>query len=376
MSWTAMDRPSGGEAEEGVHVLVVEDDEFMRQAMLMMLRSICGSGRDLHPDLNLPTLNLLVESSPSGEHAWDLMRVKRFDIAFIDVHLPGVSGLDLSWCVRASPGTDQQQSGHTLQSHETILIACTSDGTASSIIGQYGLHDVLDKPVNVIKLRHMLHKWLPRVFSAVEADAVPRAQLTQPSDGLASLQQQRSSVFDGRVLLVEDDSVTRLASSLMLQQLNLHCDVAEDGKSAMALMARCDYDPVLLVRRGPRGSSTWPSMILLALQRVRCSFAHERLRSLSAREGPTCASTLLALACLCACTPVLTPSLLACDAAGHQLARSERLCTMLLVQGLLPHGVPGDWIRGCAHIRPGPRGLPGLRDRFVPPQAALHAHVH
>ena len=59
-------------------------------------------------------------------------------------------------------------------------------------------------------------------------------QLEQP----ASLQRNRSGVFAGRVLLVEDDAITRFASELVFQELGLRVDTAEDAQSAMANMAK------------------------------------------------------------------------------------------------------------------------------------------
>ena len=238
----------GASSGNTLSLLVVEDDDFMRETMKAMLESINRKSVALHSELKIPALNLRVEYTASGEAAWDLMRAKRFDIALIDLHLPGVSGLDLSWCVKHVPdgGDSQQQAADgshktsTLASHETILIACTSDEDARSRITEYGLHDVLPKPVSVMDLRHMLHKWLPRTLSD-SITGLPVPQLEQPAD----LQRNRSGVFAGRVLLVEDDAITRSASVLVFQQLGLCADAAADGKEAMAYMSRRDYDLLL-----------------------------------------------------------------------------------------------------------------------------------
>ena len=240
--------PSGSE-DLRVRILVVEHDEFVRETMRMMLNTINSDSADLQAELGIPALNLSVELTGSGEVAWDLMRAKRFDIALIDLNLPGVSGQDLSWCVKqgsVEAHDDQLSTSHKVASHETILIASTTDDKKhSAALAAYGLHDLLYKPVSVMDLRHVLHKWLPRTgVSAVQQ--LP--QLEQP----ASLQRNRSGVFAGRVLLVEDDAITRFASELVFQELGLRVDTAEDAQSAMANMAKHDYDLLLLVR--PRAS--------------------------------------------------------------------------------------------------------------------------
>ena len=256
--------PSGSE-DLRVRILVVEHDEFVRETMRMMLNTINSDSADLQAELGIPALNLSVELTGSGEVAWDLMRAKRFDIALIDLNLPGVSGQDLSWCVKQGSveahDDEQLSTSHKVASHETILFACTTDDKKhSAALAAYGLHDLLYKPVSVMDLRHVLHKWLPRTgVSAVQQ--LP--QLEQP----ASLQRNRSGVFAGRVLLVEDDAITRFASELVFQELGLRVDTAEDAHSAMANLAKHDYDLLLLVRARERAASASRPHDLRRLQR-------------------------------------------------------------------------------------------------------------
>ena len=84
----------------------------------------------------------------------------------------------------------------------------------------------------------MLHKWMPR-----DNTASPQQLLSQP----ASLQRNRSGIFAGRILLVEDCEVTRLASELLLQQQGLCIDTATSGEEAMEMLSRNrDYDLILV----------------------------------------------------------------------------------------------------------------------------------
>jgi len=193
----------------------------------------------------------------TGETGWDLMRSGNFDIALVDIHLPGVSGLDLSWCYQQliiNEGTgaaggppNSGGSGRMAPSQpretdqQTIIIAFTADQTASmEELKSYGIHDVLHKPVSTRALRHMLHKWLPRDCDrAVSNQAL--VTLEQP----AGLQRNQSGTFAGRVLLVEDDEITRTATDLVFRQLGLHIEVCEDGDEAMAILRRRDFDLLL-----------------------------------------------------------------------------------------------------------------------------------
>lgn len=93
-------------------------------------------------------------STPDGFHAL------ASQIALIDIHLPGVSGLDLSWCYQqmlltgdAVLGKGRPSDEWTSLSRQTILIACTGDQSADTEqLQSYGIRDVLLKPVSCSKL--------------------------------------------------------------------------------------------------------------------------------------------------------------------------------------------------------------------------------
>jgi len=233
-----------------MRILVVEDDTFVREAMRMMIETIEKESAAMYAkqELALRPTKLQAEYTMTGEQGWDMLRSRRFDIALIDLNLPGVSGLDLSWCYQQmQPGAREED--HTAESggsaadpqqQPTILIACSSDLPTDGSLSQYGIHDVLPKPVTMKALRHVMHKWLPRA-SAVEFD-LDALQLSQP----ASLQRNRSGIFAGRILLVEDCVVTRTATELVFQQLGLCADLAADGTSAMDQLLKRDYDLILM----------------------------------------------------------------------------------------------------------------------------------
>jgi CheY-like chemotaxis protein len=220
--------------------------------MRMMLNTINSDSADLQAELGIPALNLSVELTGTGEVAWDLMRAKRFDIALIDLNLPGVSGQDLSWCVKQGSveahDDEQLSTSHKVASHETILIACTADDKEhSAALAAYGLHDLLYKPVSVMDLRHVLHKWLPRTgVSAVQQ--LP--QLEQP----ASLQRNRSGVFAGRVLLVDRGGIAEGTSSQSSSILRTHYSVRENVE--LARRVRLSPSPCLARVRALEAAGT------------------------------------------------------------------------------------------------------------------------
>ena len=81
--------------------------------------------------------------------------------------------------------------------------------------------------------------WLQK--PPVEAATAPATPAQE--DPLAALKKD----FAGRrVLLVEDDEVSRLVALLMLEQAGLQVDSAEDGQTAVEMAARMDYALILM----------------------------------------------------------------------------------------------------------------------------------
>jgi len=218
--------------------------------MLETIANVVGSSSSAagHP------LKLDVQFASSGEDGWSMLQNGGYDLALVDIHLPGISGLDMSWCYSqmllegdhvpregsgATPFFSTAQPGSAVH-QQTILIACTGDeSTTLQQLQGYGIHDVLPKPVTTKGLRHMLHKWLPRDVSALDS-GLPTLQ--QP----AQLQRNSSGIFAGRVLLVEDCEITRVATDLVFRQLGLITCTCTSGEEAMDLLQRRDFDLLLL----------------------------------------------------------------------------------------------------------------------------------
>jgi len=224
-------------------LLIVEDDAFQRAALRMMLETITrGDSRSpagKSPEARQPAISLHVESAEDGENGWEKLRSGHFDLALVDIHLPGASGVDLAWCyqqIHAESLSRSAQEPHTSCSKQTIIIACTADTNVDrDQLERCGMHDMLTKPIDLRALRHVLHKWMPR-------DSSPPSLLPQP----AGLQRNTSGIFAGRVILVDDCEVTLSMSELLLQQQGLCIDTASSGEQAMDMLAKRDYDLLLI----------------------------------------------------------------------------------------------------------------------------------
>ena len=174
-----------------------------------------------------------VEQTASGEGAWDMLNSRQYDIALVDIQLPGITGLDLSWCYQSLLA----ENGGEITENDTVMIACTGDLTHAQL-EQHGLKDLLRKPVTMASLRHMLHKWMPRRnAAAMQLGTLPRPLGRSPGSG----------IFSARVLAVEDCEVTAMATQFMFQEMGLWIDTASDGEVAMRMLSSsATYDLVLL----------------------------------------------------------------------------------------------------------------------------------
>ena len=231
----------------------------MATALVTMLRSIADASENYGAKLPLQ-----VEHTGTGEGAWDLLSSKQFDIAFVDIKLPGITGLDLSWCYQSS----LSEGGGEVTEHDTIMIACTSD-IEPATLHEHGLKDVLHKPVTMGALRHMLHKWMPRHNAASFAlQSTPRPLGAGAKSG--------SGAFSARILAVEDCEVTAMATQFMFQEMGLWIDIADDGEAAMRILSgAASYDLLLLDLNLPGISgyalATWYKQLCVTQERPKAT---------------------------------------------------------------------------------------------------------
>jgi len=127
----------------GLKVLLAEDDEINA----LLLRSL------------LVRLGHEVTEATDGDAALAAASAERFDAILLDVHLPGLSGLDVARAVRMA------EAGGAFRSR---LIAVTADGRPESreLATEAGFDDFAQKPVTSERLREALSPAV-RVMPAV-----------------------------------------------------------------------------------------------------------------------------------------------------------------------------------------------------------------
>jgi CheY-like chemotaxis protein len=114
---------------KGSRALVVEDERVSRE---MVTTFLLGLGMAVRP-------------SATAERALELLSEDSFDLAVLDLALPGMSGLELCEAIRRLPGP----------AHRMPILILTADGsdTSSKRSFEAGADDFITKPVPVLEFR-------------------------------------------------------------------------------------------------------------------------------------------------------------------------------------------------------------------------------
>ncbi|WP_101443401.1 PAS domain-containing hybrid sensor histidine kinase/response regulator [Pontibacter ramchanderi] len=117
----------------GKHLLVVDDNEIN----VMLLETV------------LENFGAKVTTAFSGQEAIDLVRKDKFDLIFMDVQMPGISGLEAARTLRQ-------------ENYTTPIIAFSASAYSSDIENSLasGMNDYLCKPFEQSELIGLLKKWV------------------------------------------------------------------------------------------------------------------------------------------------------------------------------------------------------------------------
>lgn len=141
------------------NVLVVEDDPFLQQL----------AGKQMQH------LGVSCRVARNAEEALEYLRAEKFDVIFMDCHMPGTDGYALTGIIRAS----QNWGG-------VPIVAMT----AGAMLGDYercissGMDDYLSKPYTLKQLEVMLRKWTGEVSARNSVEQTsPAAQASPQKNG-------------------------------------------------------------------------------------------------------------------------------------------------------------------------------------------------
>lgn len=117
----------------------------------------------------LQTLGYRVEVADDGQIALDKWRQYRYPLLLTDLHMPNLSGYDLTRAIRKEAA--QYDDEEIVYTRIVAITANALKGEAQKCLS-VGMDDYLTKPIELAKLNTVLQRWLP-LPSATEHNASP-----------------------------------------------------------------------------------------------------------------------------------------------------------------------------------------------------------
>lgn len=148
----------GGRGRDATRALIADDDPLMRSLLAA----------------NLAGRAVVVTQAADGQEAWALLLERTFDLALIDLSMPGIDGFTLIRCMRAHPRTKHLP---------IVVITSSSDHDAVAHAFEAGATSFVTKPVNWALFGHHIeflirshHATAQARASRQQAEAVARAK--------------------------------------------------------------------------------------------------------------------------------------------------------------------------------------------------------
>ncbi|MEP6572998.1 MAG: response regulator [Gemmatimonadota bacterium] len=209
---------------DGRRVLAVDDHATSRELLIQQLGS----------------WGMEVDAVGNAERALAraraaLARHRPYEIAIIDLYMPGMDGFALAQALKASPETAAMP---------LVMLTSRSQRGLSAKAREAGFAHYLTKPVRRAVLEETLRKVLmvdPPQESSPPANGRDARQLPARSAPAAAGARSR-----GRLLLAEDNPVNEELAVVQLERLGYEVTVARNGRQAVEKLKTTRFDIVLM----------------------------------------------------------------------------------------------------------------------------------
>ena len=175
------------------------------------------------------------QQAPNGVTALSILNVeagrgRTFDLAVLDMQMPGMDGLELARAMKKDP---------RFASVRIVMLTSVDRQDDPEVLRETGVDAYLTKPVKQSQLFDCL--------SLVMSQDVETREI---KSGLVALSDQPTLIIEPpeklRILIAEDNPVNQKVALYQLQKLGYMADVVENGRRALDALARSRYDIVFM----------------------------------------------------------------------------------------------------------------------------------
>jgi PAS domain S-box-containing protein len=218
--------PPSTAALTGKLCLVVDDSALVRAALATQL---CGLGAEVCTVASEQEAIALAGASPAGGRA--------FDLALIDLYMPGLGGERLAQVLRSAP-----RFGDTGIVMLTPLVLRPDSPEEPSLVAET-CDGYLVKPARSELVAKVLGLVLENKRAGRSGILVTRHTVSPPKSNVPDAD---TLPFPLRVLLAEDNEVNQLVARRMLEEVGATVTVAVDGHQAVAAIELGSFDLVVM----------------------------------------------------------------------------------------------------------------------------------
>ena len=203
---------------EGLRVLVVDDNATNRE--IIHQHALSWGMRDGTAEDARSALSLLKLAAEGGDP---------FDVAVLDMQMPGMDGLELARAIKRDPA---------LPGTRLVLLASFGERGEARRAKEAGISAYLTKPVRPSHLYDTLAMVMGTPGGTGQDDEMPIVTRH-------TILEERSRTR-ARLLVAEDNAVNQKVAVRILEKLGYRADVAANGLEAVEALARAPYHAILM----------------------------------------------------------------------------------------------------------------------------------
>jgi CheY-like chemotaxis protein/nitrogen-specific signal transduction histidine kinase len=201
---------------QGKRLLIVEDNKTHRQIL----------------NLQTKAWGMIPTVTASGAEALSLLeRQESFDLAILDMQMPGMDGVELAKRIR-----------QISECAKLPLVVLSSLGVTKIEAAAVEFAAILSKPIKQIQLHDALSKVLGGQSDLMERFRSEQEATNRIPDPSHSL----------RILLAEDNLVNQKVATHMLKKIGYQADVVMNGLEAIEILQQSIYDVILMDLQMPK----------------------------------------------------------------------------------------------------------------------------